>query len=469
MTTEVPTDQDLVERAKQGDNVAFGALWSRYERHVLALCRRHLSGAHRDPAVDEHDLAIETFIRALHRLDRYEDRSADGAGFPAWLLEVARRICLSHLAKERRRAQWSVPIRVEAALTDYPTVAAPPGQVAESRDLLRKAAQEINALPETYRAPFKLYLEEYSQREIATALGISVENAAKRVQRARRQLQPRLAAFLDAEALSVVDPTTARPREPAGFRAVERALTDVVSDHQIVSITLPGGGEVQLYLRVDRELARRAPEIEARSRRIASQPRAWKKRLELAELCYHSGRWKEARQAYQEVLSVHPRCFEASLRLGRMLEREEKPRQAAEVYRAALEHAPPPPVAAQLQARRLAAEGRDEQAVKAFRRACRLAPRERANDYDLCEVLGRLSRYEEQLGTLAKLRLRYPDDSRALVGAYTPCARLRRFDLARPLLERAVALDPNDAMAIRQLFQVRMNLRLYDAETQRLA
>src|ERR1700754_3282898 len=97
--TKASVDQELVEKARRGDSAAFGALWARHERRVVALCRRYLGSARRDPGVDEQDLASDTFIRALHRLDRYEDRSADGVGFDAWLLEVARRICLEHLAK----------------------------------------------------------------------------------------------------------------------------------------------------------------------------------------------------------------------------------------------------------------------------------------------------------------------------------------------------------------------------------
>jgi hypothetical protein len=70
------TDQELVEKTRGGDNAAFGELWGRYERQVTRLCRGYVSGSPRDPAVDEHDLAADVFIRALHRLDRYEDRSA---------------------------------------------------------------------------------------------------------------------------------------------------------------------------------------------------------------------------------------------------------------------------------------------------------------------------------------------------------------------------------------------------------
>lgn len=216
-------------------------------------------------------------------------------------------------------------------------------------------------------------------------------------------------------------------------------------------------------------MASREKEVETRRAQLQNKPRAWKQRLELAELCYHSGRWEEARQAYQETLRITPRRFEAVFRLGAMFEREQKPEAAAQVYRAALRRKPPPVLRAQLQAHLLTAEGKDEEAVKAFRRAIALAPKEKANYYGLHHALGRLSRYEEQLQNLSKIREFDPDDLFALVSVYTPCARLARFDVARPLLERAVEVDPNHPMAVKHLFQVRMNLRLYDDETLALA
>jgi tetratricopeptide (TPR) repeat protein len=226
---------------------------------------------------------------------------------------------------------------------------------------------------------------------------------------------------------------------------------------------------MQLCLRVDRARAGRAAEIEALTEQLAGQPRAWQKRLELADLCYHSGRWAEARSHYERTLAVNPRCFAAVLRLGDMLRHEQQPEAEARAYRAALAQAPPPARRALLEARLLAAEGRDEEAVIAFRRALALDPQARAGYAGLHRALGRLSRYNEQLANLDRLRALDPDDRLALVGVYTPCACLRRFDLAQSLLERAVALDPNDPMAVKHLFQVRMNLGLRDAETVRLA
>jgi RNA polymerase sigma factor (sigma-70 family) len=462
-----PTDQALVERAKQGESAAFVELWARYEAPVRALCRRYLACSHRDPAVDEHDLAMDTFVRALHALDQYEDRSAAGYGFETWLLEVAKRLCLKFLAKQRRRAQWTAPVSGDEASPEPPDEGPATEEIVQQRELLRLAAQAINALPDLYRRPFKLLLEEYPQKEIAAALGLSVDGVAKRIARARTLLQPRLELLLGQE-WSQAARGAARRAARARLRTVERALAEIVSDHRIVAIILPSGGEMQLCLRVDPRLAAHAPAIEARRRELASRPRAWKQRLDLAEICYHSGRWEEARQLYREALSIYPGCYAAALRLGRMLEHEQQTAEAARVYADALQHAPPAAVIP-LQAHLLAVEGKDEEAMDHFRQAVALAPREKESYYGLVRVLGRLSRYEEQLETMAQVRAFDPEDLAAVTGAYTPCARLRRFDLARPLLERAVSIDPNSPTAVQHLFQVRMNLGLYDAETLALA
>src|SRR5579871_963653 len=275
------------------------------------------------------------------------------------------------------------------------------------------AAQEINALPDLYRRPFQLSLEEYSHKEIAEALGISVENAMQRVHRARRMLQPRLAPLFG------IAPRASR-QKAAALRSIEQALAEIVRDVRIVTITLPGGCEMQLCLRVDRRLALREEELVARRRRLQRHPRAWKPYLEFADLCYHCGHWQEAKGAYRSVLARNPGCFVAALRLGEMLGQEGQSEEAASVYRSALEQSPPPEIAAQLRAEERAAIGDDQQAVDAYRSAIQIAPKERGNYYGLYRVLGRLSRYTEQLEYLAALRKIAPDDLFAYDAAYTP-------------------------------------------------
>src|SRR5262249_245597 len=153
---------------------------------------------------------------------------------------------------------------------------------------------------------FRLFLEERSGAEIGAALGISEQVCFKRIQRARKIIRPQLAGhFFGSETAGAGGGR--RGGRPA-LGAVERALTEIVSSCRIVTIALPTGGECQLCLRVDREQAARETDIEPRRARLAGRPRAWKQRLQLAELCDHSGRWAEAKVEYRAVLAANPSC-----------------------------------------------------------------------------------------------------------------------------------------------------------------
>ncbi len=478
--TEMTTIPELIARAKCGDNDAFAEVWRRYEAQVSALCRTYLRSPRPDPAVEDADLATEVFIRALHQLERYEDRSDAGVGFDAWLLQVARRVCLNYLEKKDRRSRW----RSDSALdTDIafssehrPSVVG----IVEERETLRIATQEINALPELYRTPFRLFLEDRSHAEIAVALGISVEGARKRIERARKSLRPRLREILIphiVQELQTVSISQLRCRTAADLvsreiRVVERALSDIVRDYRIVSVQLPTGGELQLALREEQPTLRE-PEIELLRQKLAGTPRAWKKRLELAEICYHTGRWHEARQEYRDVLARRPACSAAAIRLGHILEAGQDRSGAADVYRTALEAVPrsenPTATALALRARLLSATGEVAAAAHVFRQAIRLAPQDRCNYYGLFGALGSLSRYADQLDVLEEIRKLDPLDSFAIAEVYPPCAHLGQFDLARTILEQAVSDEPNNPRAIKHLFQARMNLGLRDETTVRLA
>lgn len=506
-------EQDLVEQARRGDSHAFGRLWSDYERQVVSVCRSVLHGAAGDPAVDEHDCASDTFIRALHYLDRFDPAREGPGGFRAWLLQIARNVALTSVSRHSRRNQWQAPRADDALLDEHPSTEPVAERVVEEREALRLAAEAIHDLPPTYRAPLKLLLEEHSYQEIGAALGISPAAAAKRVEWARRRLRPRLAPVFG---LPAGDATTSRR-----LREVELSLREIVAEHRIVTLTLPSGGEVQLCLRVDAGLAGREVEIEQRRARLRRRGPAatiaWRKWLELADLCYHSGRWAEARDAYERVLTARPGCLEAALRLGEMLVREDRPGDAVRVYRASLQsmgsvgsmgsggrmgsmgsmgssnlsamtphtahtshtsptpptphtsHTPHTAAAVRLWGELLTARRQHERAVAAFRRAAALAPADRDSLWALSHALGRVSRYEEQLEVLARIRELAPSDPTGYVAAYMPCAMLVRFDRARPLLEKAVELDPNDPWALKRLFQVRMNSNLHNEETLALA
>src|SRR5437867_3364670 len=91
----------------------------------------------------------------------------------------------------------------------------------------------------------------------ASGWPVSADAAGKRVQRARRLLQPRVARLLGLE------PSSGR-RDPGQWRCVQElvdAVGEIVRDYRIVDVQLPNGGQMQFCLRAERKWARREREI----------------------------------------------------------------------------------------------------------------------------------------------------------------------------------------------------------------
>lgn len=84
----------LVERARAGDQAAFGELFERHRREIRVHCYRMLGSF-----TDAEDLVQETFLRAWRRLSSFEGRST----FRAWLYKIATNACLDTLKRAPRR------------------------------------------------------------------------------------------------------------------------------------------------------------------------------------------------------------------------------------------------------------------------------------------------------------------------------------------------------------------------------
>jgi RNA polymerase sigma-70 factor (ECF subfamily) len=158
-----PTDGDLIQRWKAGDQRAATTL---VERHSPALARFAVScGARED--IDE--LVQDTFVRAFNSLDGFRGDSS----FRTWLLTIERRLLLDRRRSEKRR-----PDRVEIQEGDASTqFDALDGVVAdESR---RRLAEAVTRLSPTQREVFSLRVAEgLSYKEIADAVG-TTEGAAR--------------------------------------------------------------------------------------------------------------------------------------------------------------------------------------------------------------------------------------------------------------------------------------------------
>ena len=91
---------DLVDRARAGDEQAFGELVGPYRRELQVHCYRILGSA-----LDAEDVLQETLLAAWQGLARFEGR----ASVRFWLYQIATRRCLNALRSASRRPQMDWP------------------------------------------------------------------------------------------------------------------------------------------------------------------------------------------------------------------------------------------------------------------------------------------------------------------------------------------------------------------------
>ena len=176
------TDGQLLERfVTQHDEAAFELLVRRHERMVWGVCRRLLANPH-----DTEDAFQATFVVLVRKAATVAQRES----VACWLHQVAYRVALRACANRARVAAH------EQLGMDLMSAADPHDGRAEGdwSDLRPLLDQEIDRLPEKYRAPVVLcYLEGKSYEEAAQQLGCPKGTLSIRLTRARELLRVRLA------------------------------------------------------------------------------------------------------------------------------------------------------------------------------------------------------------------------------------------------------------------------------------
>ena len=172
-------DADMLRRfVGAGEGAAFAGLVRRHGAMVLGVCRRVLNDVH-----DAEDAFQATFLVLARKAGSVRKPDA----LASWLYGVAYRVAL------KTRTAATVRHRAAALPPDLASSLDPVAEAAwhELRPLLD---EELNRLPEKYRAPLVLcYLEGKTNEEAARLLGWTKGTVSGRLARARDLLRPRLA------------------------------------------------------------------------------------------------------------------------------------------------------------------------------------------------------------------------------------------------------------------------------------
>lgn len=174
---EAREDAQLMARIANGDQRALHALMQRHLGRTVRMATRVLgsTGA-------AEDVAQEAFIRVWKHAAQWQDPDEAGAKFSTWLYRIVLNLCIDEKRKKTFGNIDDVPEQADATPN------------AERQMQRQEQSQRVRAalatLPERQRAAFVLcFYEDFSNREAADMLGISVKALESLLVRARKTLR----------------------------------------------------------------------------------------------------------------------------------------------------------------------------------------------------------------------------------------------------------------------------------------
>ncbi len=189
--TETTERDELAEALRAGDEAVFAKLSSRHRAELNAHCYRLLGSL-----ADAEDLVQETWIKAWRGRGSFEGR----ASVRTWLYKIATNACLDFLESRKERRSGDNVTSAEPSLGSQPHVPwlqpFPDRLLEPDARLVSREALELGylvalqCLPPKQRAVLICCdVLEWSAKEAAELLSLSVPSVNSALQRARETLQ----------------------------------------------------------------------------------------------------------------------------------------------------------------------------------------------------------------------------------------------------------------------------------------
>lgn len=189
-TNHQPDEHELIVRASEDDEEAFGEL---YALHVSDVKRQVRSNV--DDWAAAEDVAQETFIRVYEHIGTFEDQ---GNGIRPYTGRIAKNLCVDRARQAQRRPQ--VTDSEEQQDAAFATLSAPDNTEQQALHALEPFSPEVqNALDELedhnsnfYQAAIAVLVHGKMYREYAEETGLPINTVRTRVYRAKQVLQENL-------------------------------------------------------------------------------------------------------------------------------------------------------------------------------------------------------------------------------------------------------------------------------------
>jgi len=183
------SSEDLIRRARNGEDEAFRLIFERYVRPIISFIydmvgRRELA----------EDLAQETFVRAYKNLKSLRDETK----LSTWLFGIAKNVARESL-RARIRDDRKVDLDEGPALELSDGMPLPEGQLL-NKELNGVIQVALGSLDEDKRLVFTLkVLHQQSYQEISRITGSSIPKLKTDLHRARAEMRRRIRPYLGGE------------------------------------------------------------------------------------------------------------------------------------------------------------------------------------------------------------------------------------------------------------------------------
>ena len=176
------TDEQLMARAKAGNDAAFEELYHRYARRLKGFFFLQLGGDEELAADATHDV----FLRAYEARNRYQE----GKNVSTWLFTIAYNICRNHYRSNAYETQLLATLDAEPISDEQIEVQL---DAAALDDAL---AQVLSELPPPLHQLFSLhYQEELTIPQVAEIVGIPEGTVKSRLHKTMNIIRKKLKIY----------------------------------------------------------------------------------------------------------------------------------------------------------------------------------------------------------------------------------------------------------------------------------
>jgi RNA polymerase sigma-70 factor (ECF subfamily) len=194
-----PSDGQLVSKTLAGDRKAFDELIIRYQRQAVAVSFRLLGNTQ-----DALEVTQDAFLKGFSSLKTLQKPEA----FGGWLMRIVSNLSLNFRRSRKLRSQ--LPLDDALGPTDSQQSEAGTGGGSEwmardddpahrlvSEEMGKRLQEALGQLPEKQRLAIVMFtIEELPQKQVAEALGCSVEAVKWHVFQGRKRLKELMKEYL---------------------------------------------------------------------------------------------------------------------------------------------------------------------------------------------------------------------------------------------------------------------------------